>query len=48
MEAERLFGGADISDVLDVQRKEMQKAVEFYDADKLLNTAAEDLAAFFV
>ena len=48
MEGERLFGKADISAVLDAQRQEMQKAVESYDADKFLNTAAEDLATFFV
>lgn len=48
MEGERLFGKADISDVLDAQRKKMREAIESYDADKLLNTAAEDLTTFFV
>lgn len=47
MEEETLFGKAAIDDVLARQGEEMQKAVESYDADSLLNTAAEDLAGFF-
>lgn len=47
MGEEALFGKAMIHDVLAGQDRRMQQAVESYDANSLLNTAAEDLAKYF-
>ena len=47
MEEETLFGKSEIGDVLTNRGKAMLKDISSYDADSLLNTSPEDLAAFF-
>jgi hypothetical protein len=47
MEEETLFGKFEIGDVLTNRGKAMLKDISSYDADSLLNTSPEDLAAFF-